>query len=321
MLSTHRPVGHFLAKGADVNAVAAELWGKEIYETEESLKGRIGDKARVLSIGPAGERLVRYACTGHDRNRHFGRMGSGAVMGSKNLKAIALVGSGQVELSDPEGLKGYVRDLNRRIKEHPGTGTVYPTAGTTNFVSKANALGVFPSHYWSRGEARHKERIDFDYISANTLVKQTRCHGCTIGCAHINRIKDGPYEGVEIDGPEFETIYVFGGLCDVGDIREVIKLNDVCDRLGVDTMHTGNVLGLLMSATEQGRVPEELRIGFGDTEQDVSFLGGVGHPVALNPSAQLRSIALSKGWHIFDSARDVVAEVRKLAGISDVVQG
>jgi aldehyde:ferredoxin oxidoreductase len=286
---------------------ASELWGKEIYETEESLKGRIGDKARVLSIGPAGERLVRYACTGHDRNRHFGRMGSGAVMGSKNLKAIALVGSGQVELSDPEGLKGYVRDLNRRIKEHPGTGTVYPTAGTTNFVSKANALGVFPSHYWSRGEAKHKERIDFDYISANTLVKQTRCHGCTIGCAHINRIKDGPYEGVEIDGPEFETIYVFGGLCDVGDIREVIKLNDVCDRLGVDTMHTGNVLGLLMGATEQGRVPEELRIGFGDTERMLDFIG--------------RIAAREGKWHILGEGVEAVAGTLCLTDLAIHVKG
>jgi len=244
---------------------ASQLWGRDIYETEEELKALLGVQARVLAIGPAGERLIRFACIGHDRNRHFGRMGSGAVMGSKKLKAIAVVGTGRVEVHDPEGLSAYVKDLSRRIREHPGTGVVYPTAGTVNFVAKANALGVFPSHYWHRGEAKHRERIDFDAMSATTLVRQTRCHGCSIGCAHINRIKDGPHAGIETDGPEYETIYVFGGLCDVGDIRDIIKLNDLCDRLGVDTMHTGNLLGLLMDATEQGRLPDIYRIKFGDT--------------------------------------------------------
>jgi aldehyde:ferredoxin oxidoreductase len=254
---------------------ASSFWQRDIYETEEILKERLGEKARILSIGPAGENMVRYACIGHDRNRHFGRLGSGAVMGSKRLKAIALVGSGEVEVHDEGALRGYVRDLNRRIREHPGTGGVYPTAGTVSFVAAANHLGVFPSHYWHRGEAREADRIDFDCLRDHTLVKQTRCHACTIGCAHINRVHDGPYEGVEIDGPEYETIYVFGGLCDVGDIREIIKLNDECDRLGLDTMHTGNLLGLLMDATEQGRLPERYRIAYGDTGHMLSVIRGI----------------------------------------------
>jgi aldehyde:ferredoxin oxidoreductase len=104
----------------------------------------------------------------------------------------------------------------------------------------------------------------------HTLVRQTRCHACLIGCAHINRVNDGPYAGVEIDGPEFETIYAFGGLCDVTDIREIIKLNDVCDRLGLDTMHAGNLLGLLMDASD--RLPAELRLAWGDTPRMLEFL-------------------------------------------------
>jgi len=254
---------------------ASQLWGREIYATEDILKKELGKNARVLSIGPAGERLVRFACIGHDYNRHFGRMGSGALMGSKNLKAIALIGTGNVDVYDTEGLKRYVRELNTRIKEHPATGHVYPLAGTVNFVTKANSLGVFPSHYWEEGEARHKENITFEYMQEHTIVRQARCFGCPIGCAHINRIKEGNYEGIEIDGPEFETIYVFGGLCDVYDIEHIIKLNDVCDRLGVDTMHTGNVLGLLMSATEKGRISDEYRIEFGDTERMLEFIENI----------------------------------------------
>ena len=272
-----RPVYLKIIDGQVSIEEASSLWGRDIYETEDELKGQLGDGARILSIGPAGENMVRYACIGHDKNRHFGRLGSGAVMGSKRLKAIALIGTGSVELHDEKGLRTYVKDLNRRIREHPGTGGVYPTAGTVSFVAAANHLGVFPSHYWHRGEADQAERIDFDYIKDHTLVKQTRCYACTIGCAHINRIPDGPFQGIEIDGPEYETIYVFGGLCDVGDIRDIIKLNDCCDRLGLDTMHTGNLLGLLMDAAEQGRLPEQYRIKFGDTGRMLSIIQGIAH--------------------------------------------
>ena len=253
---------------------ASGLWGEEIYATEEALKRLYGERAQVLSIGPAGENLVRYACIGHNLHRHFGRMGAGAVMGSKNLKAVVLLGTGAVEVHDPDGLKEYVRELNLRIRENPSTGKVYPLSGTVNFVAKANALGVFPSHYWRRGQAGAAERIGFEFMREHTLVRQTRCHGCLIGCAHINRVQDGPYQGVEIDGPEFETIYVFGGLCDVGDLREIIKLNDCCDRLGLDTMHAGNVLGLLMEATERGLLPEPYRLAWGDTPRMLEALQG-----------------------------------------------
>jgi aldehyde:ferredoxin oxidoreductase len=267
-----RPVYLFISDGQASLLDASALWGGEIYATEKALKEWHGSGAQVLSIGPAGERLVRYACIGHNLHRHFGRMGTGAVMGSKNLKAVVLLGTGAVEVHDPSGLKQYVRELSLRIRENPATGKVYPLSGTVNFVSKANDLGVFPSHYWRRGEAVAAERIGFEYMREHTLVRQARCHACLIGCAHINRVNDGPYRGVEIDGPEFETIYVFGGLCDVGDLREIIKLNDCCDRLGLDTMHAGNLLGLLMEATEQGRLPEELRLAWGDTPGMLEFL-------------------------------------------------
>jgi aldehyde:ferredoxin oxidoreductase len=200
-------------------------------------------------------------------------MGAGAVFGSKNLKAVVLSGTQAVEVHDPAGLRDYVRELNLRIREHPGTGKVYPLSGTVNFVSKANAFGVFGSHYWRRGEALAAERIGFEYMREHTLVRQTRCHACLIGCAHINRVNDGPYAGVEIDGPEFETIYAFGGLCDVADIREIMKLNDCCDRLGLDTMHAGNLLGLLMDASD--RLPAELRLAWGDTPRMLDFLGRI----------------------------------------------
>ncbi len=286
---------------------ARDLRGKDIYSTENILKEKIGPKVKVLSIGPAGENLIRYSCIGHDFNRHFGRMGSGAVMGSKNLKAVALTGTSDVKVFDPEGLKKYVRDLNVRIKEHPATGTIYPAAGTVSFVSRANSLGVFPSRYWHRGRAVAPDKINFDFISKNTLVKNSRCFGCSFGCAHINRIKDGPYEGVEIDGPEYETIYVFGGLCEVQDIREIIKLNDLCDRLGLDTMHTGNVLGLLMDATGRKRIPEKYRIAFGDVEKMLLFLEKISSG--------------EEGWKIIGEGVEKISEYFGLGDMAVHVKG
>lgn len=246
---------------------AEKFWGKDIYQTEEELKSLYGKDAQILTIGPAGEKLVRFACISHKKHRHFGRMGSGALMGSKLVKAIVIKGTGKVAVYDEKGLKNYVRNLNKRVKENPVTGKVYPLAGTVNFVAKANLLGVFPSHYWVKGEARYRDRLDFEYIQKTTLVKQVRCYGCPIGCAHINRIPDGNYCGIELDGPEFETIYAFGGLCDFKDIRDIIYINDICDRLGIDTMHTGNLIGLLMYGTDIEKVPDEFKINFGDTKR------------------------------------------------------
>jgi len=286
---------------------ASFLWGKDIYETEDILKDKIGKNTKVLSIGPAGENLISYAGIGHEHNRHFGRMGSGALMGSKNLKAVALIGTGNVDVWDYDGLKKYVRDLNKRIKEDPSTGKIYPAEGTTNFVSKANKLGVFPSHYWHKGEAKYKDRINFEYMSKNTLVKQSRCFGCPIGCAHINKIKEGPYAGIEIEGPEFETIYAFGGLCDVKSIEEIIKLNDVCDRMGIDTMTAGNVMGLLMDASERKRIPENYYIGFGDTERMIVFLNNI--------------VQKRKGWEIFGEGVKKIAEYYDLEDLAIHVKG
>ncbi len=141
---------------------AVNLWGREIHEIEDILKETVGGNTRVLSIGKTGENLVRYACIGNDYYRHFGRMGSGSVMGSKLLKAIAVVGTGDVSVYDPEGRKSYIRKLNKRIKENPSTGIVYPRAGTPNFVSAGNELGVFPSHYWHKGQAVRKEKLTFE---------------------------------------------------------------------------------------------------------------------------------------------------------------
>lgn len=257
---------------------ATHIWGMDCYKTEEIVKQEWNNhQARVLTIGPAGENLVSIASIGHDMHRHFGRGGSGAVMGSKKLKAIAINGSMRVDVEYPKDLKDYCKDLSKRIKNHPGTGHIYPVMGTPAGVDLTNTHGVFPSKYWEDGTVEHVNSINFPAIESNTLVKTTQCLGCPVRCAHINEVKDGPYKGISLDGPEFETIYAFGGLCNIKDIREVIKLNDVCDRAGIDTISAGNLVGFMMYGTEKGSIPERYHIKYGDTEASIQLLEDIAH--------------------------------------------
>ncbi|MBS4032206.1 MAG: aldehyde ferredoxin oxidoreductase family protein [Clostridiales bacterium] len=272
------PITLFITeKGAEFHC-AKHLWGKDSYETELQVKKDLKQpQARVLTIGPAGENLVRFASIGHDLHRHFGRGGGGAVMGAKKVKAIAVYGNQRIPVAFVNDLKQYTKDLARRIKEHPGTGKIFPIMGTPVGVDLGNAMGTFPSHYWTDGRVDHVDNINFNALQKHTLVKNAGCLGCPIRCANINHIQDGPYAGVRLDGPEFETIYAFGGLCGINDIRDIIKLNDTCDRLGLDTISAGNLIGLAMHGSKQNKLPLQHQIHYGDTEAALQLLSDIAY--------------------------------------------
>lgn len=272
------PITLFITEKGVEFYCAKHLWGKDSYETELQVKKELNQpQSRVMTIGPAGENLVRFASIGHDLHRHFGRGGGGAVMGAKKIKAIAVYGNQRTPVAFSDDLKQYTKDLARRIKEHPGTGKIYPTMGTPVGVDLGNAMGTFPARYWADGSVNHVDSINFNALQKQTLVKNTSCLGCPIRCSHINRINDGPYAGVSLDGPEFETIYAFGGLCGIDDIRDIIKLNDTCDRLGLDTISAGNLIGLAMHTTEHNKLPLQEQIRYGDTEAALQLLSDIAY--------------------------------------------
>lgn len=256
---------------------ASHLWGKDTLETEDAVKGEMDEKAHVMTIGPAGENLVKFACVCNDHYRQLGRAGGGAVMGSKNLKAVGILGTGEVELHDPEGFKQAVKEVREKI---PKNGAL-TTMGTPVMVNVQNALGTFPTHYWQEGFFDLHEKINAAAMKELILDKNKACWNCPVACGKLSSVKQGDYEGTEVEGPEYETLFAFGGLCELADIRDVAKVNEICDRLGMDTITGGNVIGFAMRAYELDRLGSDFPIEFGDTEVTLRLLDMIAHRKGL----------------------------------------
>lgn len=240
---------------------ANSLWGKETYEAEEALLKTVGKKgAGALVIGPAGENLVKFAVIEIERWRSLGRAGIGAVLGSKRLKGIVFHGRKRRELADPVLLKRLSEAFRERVKDHEVV-QIYKKYGTPMLVSIMNTIGAFPTRYWSQGTLEGWEGISAESLRERCEVRSSACPHCFMACGKVSRVKQGRHQGLQIMGPEYETIYAFGGLCMVKSIEEIIYLNDLCDRLGMDTITAGNLAAFAIEASQKGKIREKLRYG------------------------------------------------------------
>ncbi len=250
---------------------AGDLWGKETYETQDAVLARVSrPDAQAVVIGPAGENLVRFACIENNYWRSAGRTGLGAVMGSKNLKGVVFWGSTRAKLADSEGLKSWVKSFTGRIKDYPAV-QAYRKYGTTQLVAIMNRVGGFPSGYWEEGRLEGWEAISGDALVNNFDVRPHACPPCLMACGKMTRVTSGNRSGLQVEGPEYETIYSFGGLCGVKSLEDILYLNDVCDRLGMDTMSAGNILSFAMYAARKGGL--DLNLTPGDAEGLAGLLG------------------------------------------------
>lgn len=250
---------------------ASDLWGKDIYETENLCRSKVNvTGAQTLAIGPAGENLVRFATIGNNRWRNAGRTGMGAVMGSKKLKAIAFHGRKEPELADKALLDRLVQELTDRGKNNP-TVQRYRQLGTPMIVAMTNAAGAFPTEYWSKGTLEGWEKISADALLSDFKVKPKACPHCFFACGKLTTVLEGRHQGLTIEGPEYETIYSFGGLCKILDLREIAYLNDICDRLGLDTITGGNLIAFCMELAKRGRLSEKIEYGNPDHAADLLF--------------------------------------------------
>ena len=251
---------------------ADDFWGLDTYKAEEALVGRHKEqwpKAQACVIGPAGEKLVRFACVENNKWHSLGRGGSGAVMGSKKLKGIVFHGDRKVVSARPERFKELVRDMGARVKDDPGQ-IAYRRGGTVNMVRLLNGANAFPTRYWRKGHLDDFEPLTTEAMIEGFLEHNNVCPPCLLQCIKHNVVREGPLKGLEIEGPEYETIYVFGGLCEIVDFAQIMRLNDICDRLGVDTMTAGNLCGLAIEASRRGVI--DLGLDFGDAEGVAAFL-------------------------------------------------
>ncbi len=252
---------------------ASGIWGLESYDAEEAVLKAAGiSGSQALVIGPAGERMLSFACIKNNRWRSAGRTGLGAVMGSKNLKGIVFNGSAKAELADEEGLKEWSRSFFDRFKESPEA-SLYRQKGTPALVAVTNNAGCFPTRYWSEGSLEGWENISADYMQENMKVKSRSCYRCFFACGKLTTATRGRHEGLTVEGPEFETIYAFGGLCCLADMEEILYLNDLCDRWGIDTISAGNIAAFAIEAGLKGKL--SAAPAYGDPDSIALFLQSV----------------------------------------------
>jgi aldehyde:ferredoxin oxidoreductase len=256
---------------------AGDLWGQDTYATEDAVIERIGrkrsgplaEKAAALVIGPAGENLVRFSVIENDYWRSAGRTGTGAVLGSKKIKALCFHGQQRRPMAFPAEVQAFAREMAEKGKTDAGAKN-YRKLGTPMMVAVLNKAGAFPTQYWSKGSLEGWEAIGADALHERCEVTPRACARCFIGCGRLSKVKDGRHKGMVLEGPEYETIYAFGGLCLVRGIEDILYLNDICDRLGVDTITAGNLAGLAIEASRRGKIEE--KIDYGDVEAIAELL-------------------------------------------------
>ncbi len=239
---------------------ASTLWGKITYEAEEAILKKVGKDSGALVIGPAGENLVKFAVIESERWRSLGRAGIGAVMGSKKLKGIAFHGKKRRVIAKPLSLKKLAQKFRDRVEDNEIV-HIYKKYGTPMLVSIMNTIGAFPTQYWSKGTLEGWEGISAESLMERCRVSSIACPHCFMACGKISEIKQGRHRGLRIMGPEYETIYAFGGLCMVNSIEEIIYLNDLCDRLGMDTITAGNLAAFAIEASKRKKIKDNLQYG------------------------------------------------------------
>lgn len=284
---------------------AKGLWGLDTFETEDRIKAWIkanrpmAKKSGVVCIGPAGENLVAFAVIENDYWRSAGRTGVGAVMGSKGIKAIAFWGNKEKELADLGLAKTFAKDFSKKTKDDKGV-LAYKNMGTPMMVDIMNHVGSFPTHYWHKGQADHVENINASALHKRCQVSPHACLKCFIACGRMSTVKEGRHKGLKIEGPEYETIYTFGGLCEVGSIEEIAHLNNICDQLGLDTITAGNIVAFTIEASRQSKIDYEIDYGqvdkIAELLKDIVYRRGIGDKLARG------IMAVAKVWNMEDQA-------------------
>jgi aldehyde:ferredoxin oxidoreductase len=227
---------------------AAKLMGKDVYETQELVKEEIGVKgARVAVIGEAGERGVKYASICCDHGRMAGRTGMGAVMGSKNLKAIAVQGTHKFEVTEQYAAARSA--ANRELKQD-NEAKVMGEIGSAGAANYAEYLGAMPAKYYHQGFFPAVDNISGAKITETILIGQSACQGCVIACGRVVNLGDGKKR----KGPEYETVVGFGPNLLIEDLSEVVRLGEMCDKYGMDTISTANTIGLAFHLFEMEKI-------------------------------------------------------------------
>ncbi|MEO6062416.1 MAG: aldehyde ferredoxin oxidoreductase family protein [Thermoflexales bacterium] len=234
---------------------AAALWGQRVRATTAAL-GQNNNRRNVLCIGPAGENLSRIAAIMNDGERSLARGGPGAVMGSKNLKAIVVEGKERPAIDDPEQFKFMMYEARKMIRQSPLTNQALPEFGTAVMMNIVNTIGALPTRNHQQSQFEGAEAISGEALTDKYLVRNESCWACPIGCTRVT--KTDKSEG---EGPEFETAWAFGAQCGIDDLAAIIEANGICNDLGIDTISAGSTIACAMELTEKGLLNSDLKFG------------------------------------------------------------
>ena len=247
---------------------AKGIWGKDALESNRLIKQELGDESiKIANIGQAGENRVRYALISCEYNRQAGRGGVGAVMGSKNLKAIAVRGTKPVTVHDPDGFIRACEKAKEELEQSPDV-EAFRQAGTASSVEFANETGLLPHKNYQNGTFSKASNLSEKGQSKHLWLGSNACMGCPIRCSKIGAIRTGKYKGQVTDIVEYESAGLMGSNLDISDIRAVAHLVKLCDCYGLDSMSTGAVIGFAMEACEKGMIdaPQGIDLKFGSVD-------------------------------------------------------
>jgi aldehyde:ferredoxin oxidoreductase len=276
IICTGRSASPVYLRVADGNAElvdASDLWGGNVIETTETLKG-VNPKCNVTCIGTAGENLVRYASIMNDRHRAVGRCGLGAVMGSKNLKAVTVEGTKKIAIADTEEFNRVAKNQLELLNESI-LGAGLQGYGTNLVLDMVNNCGGLPTRNWQTGVFDQVDEVNGVALSEKVLEEATGCFACPIKCGRRTKIKQGKYEGRSGEGPEYETVGSFGPMCGVSDLEAITMAGYLCNDYGIDTISCGSSIAFAMECFEKGILTEadtggfELAFGNADTVIDL----------------------------------------------------
>ena len=307
------------------------LKGKGCLEVEGILKNELKDNhVSIASIGIAGENLVRFACISADWGRNAGRTGMGAVLGSKNIKAIVVRGSKDLPVYDLKKLKELSDVSFEKLKSHKYF-EFWQQQGLMSVIDYANESGIMPTHNFKDVQFDRADKVNGYEMQARYKIGDTACFACPMACGNICLVKEGKYSGTVIEGPEYETACMFGPNLGVDNFSCIIKANALCDDFGIDTITTGNLIGVLIEGQETGLISEEelggMKLKWGDEEgiiqliHQIAYREGIGNTLAdgsggvLEKMPQLKPI-LSQVKGLEQSAYDARAAISMALGFA-----
>jgi aldehyde:ferredoxin oxidoreductase len=261
---------------------ASHLWGLNTENTQELIRSEVRDpKLAITCIGPAGENGVLYSCLINER-RALGRGGAGAVMGSKNLKAIVFRGDTSTPIFDSVAYSHALKTAFKELRENPMTSKVIPTFGSVGTLALLKESGTLPANNWQTASGEEATSLLGDKLRGEFLVKDCACApGCPVHCSKLYLVRKGPYAGSMSEGPDYETVYSFGSCCGIYDYGVIIHADLMCDQLGLDTISAGVSIAFAMECAEKGIIPSEpekgLNLRFGDGETVIKLLHRIAH--------------------------------------------